>query len=114
MQEDITLRAIQIDEKTLMYSLERKNVKNINLHVRKNGSVYVSANMAVPAEKIDAFLVSKAGFILNAQKKFALQEQYKPQPKQYISGFSSIWIVLNVISSGMIKTSAGQRFSHSQ
>ena len=57
MQEDITLRAIQIDEKTLMYSLERKNVKNINLHVRKNGSVYVSANMAVPAEKIDAFLV---------------------------------------------------------
>ena len=86
MQEDITLRAIQIDEKTLMYSLERKEVKNINLHVRKNGSVYVSANMAVPAEKIDAFLVSKAGFILNAQKKFALQEQYKPQPKQYISG----------------------------
>lgn len=42
--------------------------------------------MAVPAEKIDAFLVSKAEFILNAQKKFALQEQYKPQPKQYVSG----------------------------
>lgn len=72
MPEDITLRTIQIDEKPLIYSLERKNVKNINLHVRKNGSVYVSANTAVPAEKIDAFLVSKAGFILNAQKKFAL------------------------------------------
>ena len=86
MPEDITLRTIQIDEKPLIYSLERKDVKNINLHVRKNGSVYVSANMAVPAEKIDAFLVSKAEFILNAQKKFALQEQYKPQPKQYVSG----------------------------
>ena len=84
MPEDITLRTIQIDEKPLIYSLERKDVKNINLHVRKNGSVYVSANMAVPAEKIDAFLVSKAEFILNAQKKFALQEQYKPQPKQYV------------------------------
>lgn len=88
MPDNITLRTIQIDEKPLIYSLERKNVKNINLHVRKNGSVYVSANMAVPAEKIDAFLVSKAAFIMNAQKKFALQEQYKPQPKQYISGES--------------------------
>ncbi|MFR2043765.1 MAG: hypothetical protein ACLS4A_13070 [Oscillospiraceae bacterium] len=68
MPEDITLRTIQIDEKPLIYSLERKDVKNINLHVRKNGSVYVSANMAVPAEKIDAFLVSKAEFILNAQR----------------------------------------------
>lgn len=86
MPEDITLRTIQIDEKPLIYSLERKDVKNINLHVRKNGSVYVSSNMAVPAEKIDAFLVSKAEFILNAQKKFALQEQHKPQPKQYVSG----------------------------
>lgn len=86
MPEDITFRAIQIGEKTLRYSLERKNVKNINLHVRKNGSVYVSANVAVPAEKIDAFLISKAAFILNAQKKFALQEQYKLQPKQYVSG----------------------------
>ena len=64
MPEDITLRTIQIDEKPLIYSLERKDVKNINLHVRKNGSVYVSANMAVPAEKIDAFWVSKAEFIL--------------------------------------------------
>ena len=89
MPDNITLRTIQIDEKLLIYSLERKNVKNINLHVRKNGRVYVSANMAVPAEKIDAFLVSKAAFILNAQKKFALQEQYKPQPKQYISGETS-------------------------
>ena len=47
MPEDITLRTIQIDEKPLIYSLERKDVKNINLHVRKNGSVYVSANKAV-------------------------------------------------------------------
>lgn len=35
MPEDITLRTIQIDEKPLIYSLERKDVKNINLHVRK-------------------------------------------------------------------------------
>lgn len=86
MPDDITLRTIQIEGEPLLYSLERKNVKNINLHVRKDGSVYVSANETVPAEKIDAFLISKASFILNAQMKFAIQEQYRPKPKQFVSG----------------------------
>lgn len=88
MQEAITQRTIHIDGIPLHYSLERKNVKNLNLHVRKDGSVYVSANAAVPAEKIDDFLISKGNFIRNAQNKFKEQEQYKPLPKQYVSGES--------------------------
>ena len=86
MQGVITQRIIQIEGSPLEYSLERKNVKNLNLHVRKDGSVYVSANMTVPEEKIDAFLISKGSFIRNAQNKFKEQEQYKALPKQYVSG----------------------------
>ena len=86
MQGTIIQRTIQFDGIPLHYSLERKNVKNLNLHVRKDGSVYVSANKAVPDEKIDEFLISKGNFIRNAQKKFMEQEQYKPLPKQYVSG----------------------------
>ena len=86
MQGTIIQRTIQIDGIPLHYSLERKNVKNLNLHVRKDGSVYVSANNAVPDEKIDEFLISKGNFIRNAQQKFMEQEQYKPLPKQYVSG----------------------------
>ena len=86
MQGVITQRIIQIEGSPLEYSLERKNVKNLNLHVRKDGSVYVSANAAVPEEKIDEFLISKGAFIRNAQNKFKEQEQYKPLPKQYESG----------------------------
>lgn len=88
MQGMIIQRTIQIDGIPLHYSLERKNVKNLNLHVRKDGSVYVSANTAVPDEKIDDFLISKGNFISNAQNKFKEQEQYKPLPKQYVSGES--------------------------
>ena len=88
MQGMIIQRTIQIDGIPLHYSLERKNVKNLNLHVRKDGSVYVSANTAVPDEKIDDFLISKGNFIRNAQNKFKEQEQYKPLPKQYVSGES--------------------------
>lgn len=86
MQETIILRTVLIDGSPLQYSLERKNVKNLNLHVRKDGSVYVSANAAVSEERIDEFLVSKGSFIRNAQKKFQEQEKCKPLPKQYVSG----------------------------
>lgn len=86
MQGTIIQRTIQIDGIPLHYSLERKNVKNLNLHVRKDGSVYVSANNAVPEEKIDEFLLSKGTFIRNAQNKFMEQEHYKHLPKQYVSG----------------------------
>ena len=86
MQGMITQRTIIIDGSLLQYSLERKNVKNLNLHVRKDGSVYVSANTTVPEGKIDEFLISKGDFIRNAQDKFKEQEQYRPLPKQYVSG----------------------------
>ena len=86
MQETIILRTVLIDGSPLQYSLERKNVKNLNLHVRKDGSVYVSANAAVSEERIDEFMISKGSFIRNAQKKFQEQEQCKPLPKQYVSG----------------------------
>lgn len=86
MQGVITHRIIQFEGNPLEYSLERKNVKNLNLHVRKDGSVYVSANATVPEEKIDEFLISKGAFIRNAQNKFKEQEQYKALPKQYVSG----------------------------
>lgn len=84
--EQIQKRTICAEGKQISYELERKNVKNLNLHVRRDGSVYVSANKLVPAEQVDAFLESKVSFILNAQKRFAEQAQYRPQPKQYVSG----------------------------
>ena len=83
---NITTRTICLGEQSLTYSLERKPVKNLNLHVRKDGSVYVSANSRVPAKMVDEFLISKEHFILNAQKRFREQAELKPQPKQYVSG----------------------------
>ena len=48
------------------YILTRKNVKNINLRVKADGKVYVSANRFVPKRVIDEFVNSKKEFILNA------------------------------------------------
>ena len=84
--ESITKRTIMLEGQPLEYTLERKSVKNVNLHVRKDGSVYVSANAMVAAAQIDDFLISKSQFILNALKRFREQEEMRPQPKQYVSG----------------------------
>lgn len=84
--ENVTQRTVLLEGKPLEYTLERKNVKNVNLHVRKDGSVYVSANTFVSVQQVDDFLVSKAHFILNAQKRFRMQSEMRPQPKQYVSG----------------------------
>ena len=79
-------RTVITEGQEIHYYLERKNVKNLNLRVRKDGSVYVSANESVPSKEIDDFVCSKASYIIRAVEKFKEMTQYKPQPKQYVSG----------------------------
>ncbi|MGN0721015.1 MAG: M48 family metallopeptidase [Anaerovoracaceae bacterium] len=63
-------RTVCAGEKNIKYILERKQVKNINLRVRPDGSVKVSASPRVDASQIDDFVLSKAEFILKALKGF--------------------------------------------
>ena len=84
---DITCqRVLTAKGREILYSLERKQVKNLNLRVRKDGSVWVSAEPGVPCEEIDAFVAGKAPYILKALNHFYEMAQYRPQPKQYVSG----------------------------
>ena len=70
----------------LRYLLEQKSVKNLNLRIRRDGSVFVSAHPAISIERIDAFVAGKGGYIRSAQKRFQEMAQYAPHPKQYVSG----------------------------
>lgn len=79
-------RSIIVENRELCYQLERKHVKNLNLRIRNDGSVFVSANDMVPCEEIDLFVQSKASYILKTIDHFNEMAQYKPQPKQYVSG----------------------------
>ena len=79
-------RQLVIDDQTIQYQLERKAVKNLNLRIRNDGTIYVSANKLVPIDEIDNFVRSKYSFITNALKKFSELAEYKPQPKNYVSG----------------------------
>ena len=68
------LREVTMDTSTVSYTLIRKNVRNINLRVKTDCSVVVSADSAVPETYIDDFVRSKIPFILNAFDKIKQEE----------------------------------------
>ncbi|MBQ9914791.1 MAG: DUF45 domain-containing protein [Clostridia bacterium] len=74
---------ISLKGRTVSYELVRKKVKNINLRIKADGSVFVSASRLVPKAVVDAFLLSKSDFILKAIDRH--KESVKMPPKLYFS-----------------------------
>lgn len=73
------LMEITSDKGKISYDLQYKNVKNINLRIKPDGSVCVSANRHVPQRVINEFIISKQEFILRAIEKI---KENAEKPKQ--------------------------------
>ncbi len=75
------INKIILNGKVLEYELQYKKVKNINLRIKPDGSVHVSANKRITQKYINDFLISKSDFILRSIDKFKnVQSQ---ENKQY-------------------------------
>ena len=68
-------RHIEINGTSVDYDLTRKAVKNINLRVKGDGSVHVSAPRAVSVQRVDEFVCKNVDFILKSRKKLAAKPQ---------------------------------------
>lgn len=79
-------RTIIYNDKQIKYTLEIKKVKNVNLRIKDDGKIFVSANENVPFTFIDDFILKQGKFILNTLNKFNQLNIYKNNDKQYISG----------------------------
>ncbi|EWM53310.1 M48 family metallopeptidase [Ruminococcus flavefaciens] len=55
---------------SIEYTLERKAVRNINLRVRRDCTVYVSAPRRVPVKEIEAFIRLKSSYIEQAKEYY--------------------------------------------
>lgn len=84
--ENMIRRTVIVEGKEITYYLEQKAVINLNLRIRKDGSVHVSANKFVPLSDVDAFVMDKGTYVLRAIDKFQEIALHRPQPKRYISG----------------------------
>ena len=67
------MESIEFEGQRIEYSLIRINVKNINLRIKRDGSVVVSASPAVPKEVINKFVADNGGRILSAVEKCKAQ-----------------------------------------
>ena len=94
MNTKIQERTVCAGEKNIKYILERKQAKNINLRVRPDGNVRVSAGPWVDASQIDDFVLSKAEFILKAMKRFEnmaeTEEKYQEELVKAKAGRESL------------------------
>ena len=58
------IRKVQVGENTIEYNLIRKNGKRINMVVKLDGTVCITANDSEPISKIEAFIIKNADEIL--------------------------------------------------
>ena len=80
------IKRITLNEQTVTYDLQRKQVKNINLRVKRNGEITVSANPRVPETVIEDFLYEQADRILRAIDQCEKAKQNAPAPLEYTDG----------------------------
>lgn len=64
------IKELIIKGKKIQYNLQYKNVKNVNLRIKPDGTVALSANKRVKEKFVEEFLISKADFILRTLEKF--------------------------------------------
>lgn len=105
MKTDVTLRSVIWNGRQIEYILARKQVKNINIRVKDNGIINVSAGRRVPLSFVDDLVLQKAPFIVEALDKYARRAAMNPVPEKYVSGESIMFLgkrkTLSVVQTDM-------------
>lgn len=86
MKQKQELRTVQGKERVFQYILTRKSVKNLNMRVKPDGKIYVSANPFVSVKYIDSFVLSHENTLIKALDKYEKIRAKTIQPLQYVSG----------------------------
>ena len=81
-------KIIYLNGRKIVYELDWKKVKNINLSIRRNCSVYVSANIDVTVGAIEEFLREKSTYIISSLDKYAEIAKYIDKKHNYATGES--------------------------
>ena len=85
-QQAAEWRRLLIDSTELTYLLTRKQVKNINLRIRSDGTVAVSAHPRVTIDRIEQFICREADFIGAARVRLQARRAQAPRPLLLLDG----------------------------
>jgi len=80
-------RVVHCEDGDIPYLLTRKPVKNVNLRIKPEGEVLVSASNSVPTDFIDAFIEKKQRYIFSVLSRYEEKKKlFQAVPKRYVSG----------------------------
>ena len=79
-------KKIVLNSREFEYFLTRKRVKNINLKIKPDGQLHVSANAFVSIKIIEAFLIANADRIIKAVDRFLKEQKDAPREKSFQNG----------------------------
>lgn len=75
-------RKIIVAGQPFLYEYEAKKVKNMNLRVRRDGTVHVSAPRFVPVSRTDAFVLAHMPLIARARERLAQKKRAEEEREQ--------------------------------
>lgn len=78
---DGNIRTLTAGGREIQWTLTRKKVKNVNLRVKPDGTVRISANTRVSVKFIEDFILKNAEFIFSALDRFAVKSAAPALPK---------------------------------
>ncbi len=76
------IRTLVCGNREIKWVLTRKKVKNINLRIKPDGIVYISANTRVTIKYIENFIREKSDFIFSVLDRFSEREKEPVLPKK--------------------------------
>ncbi len=102
--KNIETRKIVFSNNSMSYNLTRKNVKNINLRIKSDGTVWVSAHESISVKKIEAFIISRWNSIQKHMRRFDEMKKYEPVVNQYTDG-DEFYLLGNIVKLKVMESS---------
>ena len=81
-----SIRKIVLGSREVTIEFERKRVRNINVRVRRDGTLYCSLPYYVAEKEAVAFIFSKQDYLLKSLDSMATEEQTKSLSRSYVDG----------------------------
>ena len=82
----MAVRKLILGNREVSIDFERKRVRNINVRVRRDGTLYCSLPYYASVKEAEAFIISKQDFLLKSLDSIMTEENAKSLFRQFIDG----------------------------
>ena len=82
----MSVRKIILGNREITIEFERKRIRNINVRVRRDGTLYCSLPYYASVKEAEAFIISKQDYLLKSLDSVAHEENNKSLSHQFVDG----------------------------